>query len=384
MHASKGFSYLVPKTVQNTLSTLLKKLPFAARSIYREYYGDIMAFRLCAADSSKAMIAFVTNSFFAIMLDYNCLAELMNAEIMLDEYDGYDSILLPIISDGPDESDSKEEAATPPNVKNAYSTKVQDFEPGSPTSLPSSTPSSPAPQVENEDLLHSAEAVDVQQETAGDVESGRSTSSLSSAPTSPIAPGENDGSHYSASAESSGNAMDIDDHNYHPASSGASQPSRWSVSTSGASGAIESGTEDEDESEDEVDTPNSKKRRATTPPNAYNVRRKFAKVHHPLSPAVQSSPTSTSVAAREDDEDAWEDLDDPVTAEDSDSATGAVQDDAEAPRSESEQPGTMSVSSPIKPEEASDGSGRGDTDAGYEVFVDDALSIMFALRSHGL
>jgi hypothetical protein len=96
--ASKGFSYLVPYIVQNTLTKLLKKLPSSARPLYREYYGDIMASRARAQDSADAMIMLVDESFPHISKDHNRLANLMNEE-MDKQQDGV-LVKIPMTGDG--------------------------------------------------------------------------------------------------------------------------------------------------------------------------------------------------------------------------------------------------------------------------------------------
>jgi hypothetical protein len=96
--ASKGFSYLVPYIVQNTLTKLLKKLPSSARPLYREYYGDIMASRARAQDSADAMIMFVDESFPHISKDHNRLANLMNAE--MDKQKSGVMVKIPMTGDG--------------------------------------------------------------------------------------------------------------------------------------------------------------------------------------------------------------------------------------------------------------------------------------------
>lgn len=117
MRASKGFSYLVPVTVQETLGKLLKKLPLAAQSIYRECYGDIMASRACAPDSSRYMTEFVTDSFPNITLYHNRLAKLMNSEISLDEHVGYVPTLFPVVGHGLDDLVESEEVVEAPKTK---------------------------------------------------------------------------------------------------------------------------------------------------------------------------------------------------------------------------------------------------------------------------
>src|SRR5690242_9312633 len=57
--ASKGFSYLLPKTAQARLRSLLKALPTPARAIYNEYYRDIMCAKACAPESAAALAVFV-------------------------------------------------------------------------------------------------------------------------------------------------------------------------------------------------------------------------------------------------------------------------------------------------------------------------------------
>ena len=109
--ASKGFSYLVPVSVQDALLKLLKKLPFTARDIYRKYYRDLMAAKRCAPDSAQAMAKFVEESFPSIRRKHNRLARLMNEAIQQDEHHGYYPTLFPIVgsdADG-DEEETEEE-----------------------------------------------------------------------------------------------------------------------------------------------------------------------------------------------------------------------------------------------------------------------------------
>jgi hypothetical protein len=111
MSASKGFSYLVPITVQPALVRILKKLPSTARPIYREWYGDVMASRACAQDSADAMVTFIVESFPKIRADHNQLARLMNEEIDLHEHD-YVPVKFPIVA-GADEEGDREVEVTP-------------------------------------------------------------------------------------------------------------------------------------------------------------------------------------------------------------------------------------------------------------------------------
>ncbi|RAR05703.1 hypothetical protein DDE83_007271 [Stemphylium lycopersici] len=96
--ASKGFSYLIPYTAQDVLKKLLKQLPAAARTIYRGYYGDVMASRACTQDSANAMVKFVQESFPKISKNHNKLARIMNTEIDKD-WHSYIPVKMPIVAD---------------------------------------------------------------------------------------------------------------------------------------------------------------------------------------------------------------------------------------------------------------------------------------------
>ncbi|XPT00664.1 hypothetical protein M3J09_009815 [Ascochyta lentis] len=95
--ASKGFSYYLPKSAQQDLQKLLKQLPSPARSIYDEYYRDLMCSKACAAESAAAMATFVTESFPVVARRHNAFAGKMNAEIQSDMHEGYLPILFPIV-----------------------------------------------------------------------------------------------------------------------------------------------------------------------------------------------------------------------------------------------------------------------------------------------
>jgi len=96
--ASKGFTFLIPYHVQAIFVATTRKLPSAARPVYREYFGDIMACRDRARDSAEAMQAFVNKDFPEISRDHNRLANLMNAEI--DKQRKEVSVKIPITGDG--------------------------------------------------------------------------------------------------------------------------------------------------------------------------------------------------------------------------------------------------------------------------------------------
>jgi hypothetical protein len=115
--ASRGFSYLVPTTVNATLKKLLKKLPSTARPIYKDYYGDIMGSRACAQVSADALAAFVEESFPRISADHNRLAKLMNAAIDEDEHDGYDPVKFPVVADGTAADTDDEDERAPQSRK---------------------------------------------------------------------------------------------------------------------------------------------------------------------------------------------------------------------------------------------------------------------------
>jgi hypothetical protein len=117
MSASKGFSYRVPVTVQDVLTKLLKKLPSAARPIYREYYRDLMSSKKCATDSAKAMVEFVEQNFPNIKSNHNRLAYLMNEAIGKDEHVGYHPILFPIVGDGDYKDEEAEVGIEIPKIK---------------------------------------------------------------------------------------------------------------------------------------------------------------------------------------------------------------------------------------------------------------------------
>jgi hypothetical protein len=222
MHASKGFSYLVPVTVQETLSKLLKQLLFATRSIYREYYGDYMASRECAADSSKAIIEFVTDSFPIIMPHHNQLAKLMNAEIVLDEHDGYDPILYPLAGDGSDDPEDSGRVVKAPEAKQSRATNTPD-------------------------------TIDANQMTVHDFEPGSPTSLLLSAPSSPAAQGESDGAHQTTSIKSSRDATDMGGASSSSAQNSHNRPITPPVSSS-ATPEVDLDPAIEEESEGEVRT----------------------------------------------------------------------------------------------------------------------------------
>jgi hypothetical protein len=78
---SKSFSYLVPYTVQATLTNLLAKLLSAARLLYREYYGGIMASQARAQESADAMVVFVNESFPGVSKLHKTLANRMKLGI---------------------------------------------------------------------------------------------------------------------------------------------------------------------------------------------------------------------------------------------------------------------------------------------------------------
>jgi len=105
--ASKGFTFLIPYHVQASFVSLTKKLPSAARPVYREYFGDIMACRDRARDSAEAMQAFVNENFPRISKDHNRLAKLMNAEI--DKQRNNILVKLPITGDGTAAEDDEDE-----------------------------------------------------------------------------------------------------------------------------------------------------------------------------------------------------------------------------------------------------------------------------------
>ncbi|KAF3031891.1 hypothetical protein E8E11_000456 [Didymella keratinophila] len=107
--ASKGFSYYLPKSAHRHLQELLKHLPSAARSIYDEYYRDLMCAKACAPESAAAMTKFVTSSFPKIAKKHNAFAREMNEEIDINEHEGYEPVKFPIVAE-PDIDE--EEAAT--------------------------------------------------------------------------------------------------------------------------------------------------------------------------------------------------------------------------------------------------------------------------------
>jgi hypothetical protein len=104
--ASKGFSYYLPKSAQRHLQELLKQLPSAARSIYDEYYRDLMCAKACAPESAAAMTKFVASSFPKIAKKHNAFAREMNEEIDINEHEGYQPIKFPIVAE-PDIDDEE-------------------------------------------------------------------------------------------------------------------------------------------------------------------------------------------------------------------------------------------------------------------------------------
>jgi hypothetical protein len=106
--ASKGFTYYLPKSAQQPLQELLKQLPSTARSIYNEYYRDVMAAKSCASGSALAMAKFVTGSFPTVARLHNQFARDMNKEIDSDEHEGYVPTFFPIV---PEPQDEREERA---------------------------------------------------------------------------------------------------------------------------------------------------------------------------------------------------------------------------------------------------------------------------------
>ncbi|KAH6639731.1 hypothetical protein C7974DRAFT_410685 [Boeremia exigua] len=94
--ASKGFSYYLPKSAQRLLQTLLRQLPSTARSIYNEYYRDLMCSKACARESAAAMAKFV-DTFPKIAAMHNAFAREMNAEIESDVHEGYQPVKFPIV-----------------------------------------------------------------------------------------------------------------------------------------------------------------------------------------------------------------------------------------------------------------------------------------------
>lgn len=96
--ASKGFSYYLPKSAQRHLRELLKQLPSAARSIYNEYYRDLMSAKACAPESAAAMASFVKSSFPNIAQKHNTFAREMNKEIDDNEHEGYEPTKFPIVT----------------------------------------------------------------------------------------------------------------------------------------------------------------------------------------------------------------------------------------------------------------------------------------------
>jgi hypothetical protein len=121
--ASQGFSYWVPTAVNNILKRLLRKVPFVARSVYIDYYGDIMASRACAQISADALAVFVAESFPKISADHNRLAKLMNAAIDGDEHDGYEPVKFPIVGDGTAADTDKEEQEPQPRKRSRASSR---------------------------------------------------------------------------------------------------------------------------------------------------------------------------------------------------------------------------------------------------------------------
>lgn len=97
--ASKGFSYYLPKSAQRHLQELLKQLPSAARSVYNEYYRDLMCAKACAPESAVAMKNFVTSSFPKIAKKHNAFAHEMNEEIDVNEHEGYEPVKFPIVAE---------------------------------------------------------------------------------------------------------------------------------------------------------------------------------------------------------------------------------------------------------------------------------------------
>lgn len=120
--ASKGFSYYLPKSAQRHLQELLKQLPSVARSIYAEYYRDLMCAKACAPESAVAMMKFVTSSFPKIARKHNAFAREMNEEIDSNEHEGYEPVKFPVVAEP--EMD-EEEAAT-----------IASKNPATPTTLP--------------------------------------------------------------------------------------------------------------------------------------------------------------------------------------------------------------------------------------------------------
>ena len=99
--ASKGFSYYLPKSAQVHLKELLRQLPPTARSIYDEYYRDLMSAKACAPESAVAIANFVTKTFPVIAKKYNVFAKEMNEEIESNEHEGYVPVKFPLV-DEPD------------------------------------------------------------------------------------------------------------------------------------------------------------------------------------------------------------------------------------------------------------------------------------------
>ncbi|KAL1600217.1 hypothetical protein SLS59_005841 [Nothophoma quercina] len=99
--ASKGFSYYLPKSAQVHLKELLRQLPPAARSIYDEYYRDLMSAKACAPESAIAIANFVTKTFPVVAKKYNVFAKEMNDEIESNEHEGYVPVKFPLV-DKPD------------------------------------------------------------------------------------------------------------------------------------------------------------------------------------------------------------------------------------------------------------------------------------------
>jgi hypothetical protein len=120
--SAKGFSYLVPVKVQVTLMRLLKRLPFADRDTYREYYRDIMAYKKCAPDSAQAWLNFIDYNFPTITFGRSRFARLMNEEIAKHEHGEYDPTLFPILDNGAQEGSEGEEAV--PETKKRKATKL--------------------------------------------------------------------------------------------------------------------------------------------------------------------------------------------------------------------------------------------------------------------
>ena len=103
--ASKGLSYWLPKSAQSHLQSLLKQLPFTARSIYKEQYRDVMCEKACAAASVVAMAEFVLQ-FPKCVKMHNAFAREMNAEIESEEHVGYEPVFFPIVDEPESESES--------------------------------------------------------------------------------------------------------------------------------------------------------------------------------------------------------------------------------------------------------------------------------------